>query len=329
MDISVIVTTYNQEDTIARTLDSVLSQQIDAEFEIIIGDDCSTDGTEAVCRRYEALYPDRITYLRRPSNMGVVANYFDCIVRARGQFLADCAGDDFWTDPHKLAMEFDVFRADPSVSLVATQWECYDEAADTRYDPAEQCPPGYYPKGSLLVPVITNSVTVHLCSSLYRRDIILKLLNECPDVCTDPEFSCEDVQILLAMTDGGTIVVLPQKTLAYSVGHESVSHRHSFADRFDYSRRTLRQSLILQSKFLPSPSCAERRSIELFNRRTTEYLAAQAFRSGSKDIRNRFRTFIADHNMPLSAKTRAYLMAMASLPVWELTRRLRESFDKN
>ncbi len=48
MDISVIVVTYNQEHTIARTLDSILAQRTAAAYEIVIGDDCSTDGTEAV-----------------------------------------------------------------------------------------------------------------------------------------------------------------------------------------------------------------------------------------------------------------------------------------
>jgi glucosyltransferase len=100
--ISVIVATYNQEDTIARTLDSVLMQQCHVPIEIILGEDCSTDGTLAVCQRYADEHPDVIRLIANKQNKGLVDNYFDCMLAAQGKYIADCAGDDFWTDPLKL-----------------------------------------------------------------------------------------------------------------------------------------------------------------------------------------------------------------------------------
>ena len=70
MDISVIVVTYNQEHTIARTLDSILAQRTAAAYEIVIGDDCSTAVTAAVCRRYPARFPGRVTHRRRGGSGG-------------------------------------------------------------------------------------------------------------------------------------------------------------------------------------------------------------------------------------------------------------------
>ena len=61
--ISVIVCTYNQEDTIGRTLDSILCQECHLPYEIVIGEDCSTDGTLAVCNAYQQAHPDKITWL--------------------------------------------------------------------------------------------------------------------------------------------------------------------------------------------------------------------------------------------------------------------------
>ena len=106
--ISVIVVTYNQEATIAKTLESILSQKIDVPFEIVIGDDASTDGTEMICRKYAEAYPDRIRYFRRDRNMGLVKNYYQCIEDCQGDFLADCAGDDFWIDNDNLRKEYEV-----------------------------------------------------------------------------------------------------------------------------------------------------------------------------------------------------------------------------
>ena len=58
--VSVVVTTYNQQDTIARTLDSILRQECGFDYEIVIGEDCSTDGTLAVCREYARRFNGKI-----------------------------------------------------------------------------------------------------------------------------------------------------------------------------------------------------------------------------------------------------------------------------
>ncbi|MDE7143493.1 MAG: glycosyltransferase family 2 protein, partial [Muribaculaceae bacterium] len=60
MKVSVIVLTYNQEDTISRTLDSILAQQVDFDYEIIVGDDASTDRTRQICTQYQQRHPDRL-----------------------------------------------------------------------------------------------------------------------------------------------------------------------------------------------------------------------------------------------------------------------------
>ena len=77
--ISVVVCTYNQEATIARTLDSILMQQCHVPYEIILGEDCSTDGTLAICETYASKHPDKIRLLANKENKGLLDNYFDCI----------------------------------------------------------------------------------------------------------------------------------------------------------------------------------------------------------------------------------------------------------
>ena len=88
--ISVVVCTYNQEDTIARTLDSILMQQCHVPYEIIIGEDCSTDQTLSVCEAYASKFPDKIRLIANKPNKGIIDNYFDCILASNGQYIADC-----------------------------------------------------------------------------------------------------------------------------------------------------------------------------------------------------------------------------------------------
>ena len=123
--ISVIVATYNQEDTIRRTLDSILMQQCHIPYEIVIGEDCSTDSTRSICEEYVKEHPDTIRLFANKKNKGVINNYIDCILECRGKYIADCAGDDFWTDPLKLEKEVTILETHDDVTLVHTDWNRY------------------------------------------------------------------------------------------------------------------------------------------------------------------------------------------------------------
>ena len=171
--ISVIVATYNQEDTIARTLDSVLMQQCHVPIEIILGEDCSTDGTLAVCQRYADEHPDVIRLIANKQNKGLVDNYFDCILAAQGKYIADCAGDDFWTDPLKLEKEVCVMEQHPNVNMVLTRWNWFNETTrQISPGPTPPFPDGIIKGSEMLEPIVTqtNMNVYHLCTSLYRRD---------------------------------------------------------------------------------------------------------------------------------------------------------------
>lgn len=325
MDISVIVVTYNQEETIGRTLDSILQQQTTAQFEIVIGDDCSTDGTEAVCRDYAARYPDIIRYFRREQNMGVLFNYFDCIRRCRGRYLADCAGDDFWVDPCKLQRQFEVLRSQPEVTMVASDWLCRDSDTDQLSRAGNECEPGQYEPGKLLCSLVTNEKVLHLCSALYRKDLIDKMIAEHPEIMTDPTFPAEDLQIELACAAAGKIVVLPEITLHYSVGHESVSHRKRFYDMYRYMSRNVAYSMKLMRFFMPEPSASEKIALRNFFKEKGDYLAAMAFKSGyAFDFSKKRVTapFKEPTKLPMGFKGKLYGMLMNSRVLWKMAMRL-------
>lgn len=280
MDISVIVVTYNQESTIRRTLDSILSQITEADYEIVIGDDCSSDGTLRICQEYAERYPDKIVYLRRDRNMGVVGNYFDCMARCRGRFLADCAGDDYWTDERKLQKQFEIMAANPEVSAVFTDWLSVNSETgelSRQKDACQWAAPKTFAEGELLADIFSHKIWLHLCTALYRKDIITEEVKKAPEVFTDPDFSCEDFQILLALAKGGKIVWSPDVTLHYSIGHDSVSHKKTFARMLDYSVRTMRQSLVLQEYFLGTGLPDD---VVSFNVKNRNYITALTFHAG-------------------------------------------------
>ena len=100
--ISVLMITFNHARFIRQALDSVLAQKTDFAYEMVMGDDASTDGTGAILAEYEKKFPDRIRLLLRPKNIGMNANFADTLAACRGEYVAVLEGDDYWTDNQKL-----------------------------------------------------------------------------------------------------------------------------------------------------------------------------------------------------------------------------------
>ena len=118
--ISVVVITYNQQDTIAQTLDSILCQQGDFDLEVVIGEDASPDGTLVVCKDYANRYPNQRVLLSGEKNMGIMANSARVFKASTGDFVNIIAGDDYWCDDHKLQKQLDYFHTHPDVGVVST-----------------------------------------------------------------------------------------------------------------------------------------------------------------------------------------------------------------
>ncbi|MCM1021890.1 MAG: glycosyltransferase [Muribaculum sp.] len=240
MDISVIVATYNQEDTIGRTLESILCQNCTVSFEIIVADDCSTDSTEAVCLRYVEQNPGTIRYIRRVKNMGVASNYFDAIRQATGRFIADCAGDDFWVDSNKLQRQFDILNENTDITLVHTGWQCFNPT--TNCVSPSYISPSSYPQlfspvtdgKKLLTPIVSHNPNplIHLCTAMYRRDIVMSAMENYPELFESQWLTCEDLQLSAITASAGKIAFLPQITLNYTVTENTISKQTSAEKAF-------------------------------------------------------------------------------------------------
>lgn len=117
---SIAVITYNQQESLPRALDSLLAQKVDFPYEIVVGEDCSTDNTREVLKGYAERYPDIIKPIYNETNKGILGNYVATLAQCKGKYMAGCAGDDFWSDPEKLQMQVDIMEKDSSVGLVYT-----------------------------------------------------------------------------------------------------------------------------------------------------------------------------------------------------------------
>lgn len=119
--VSVCMITYNHAHFIAQALDSVLMQQTDFPYEIVVGDDHSTDGTTQIVLDYRKRYPDKIRALQAVENLGKYTgngrlNFFRTLQACRGKYVALLDGDDYWTDPAKLQKQVELMELQPDVA---------------------------------------------------------------------------------------------------------------------------------------------------------------------------------------------------------------------
>lgn len=118
--VSVICNAYNHEKYIRQALDSFVMQKTDFAVEVLIHDDASTDKTAQIIREYEEKYPELIKPIYQQENqysqkIPVTLTYQ--FPRVKGEFVAFCEGDDYWTDPYKLQKQVDALRAHPEVDI--------------------------------------------------------------------------------------------------------------------------------------------------------------------------------------------------------------------
>lgn len=134
--LSVIFITYNHEKYVEKALRSVCEQVTDFPFEVVVGEDCSTDSTRDILRRVAEEYPDKVRLLFREKNFGrPTLNVYNTTMESRGEYLAYLEGDDYWTDKYKLQKQVDFLRAHPGYIACTHSCVMIDENSDPITDP--------------------------------------------------------------------------------------------------------------------------------------------------------------------------------------------------
>ncbi|MFD0977929.1 glycosyltransferase [Salinimicrobium gaetbulicola] len=121
--VSVFMLTYNQEEFISQAIDGVLSQKTSFKYQLVIGEDCSTDGTREICQKYAEAHPEKIKLILNDENIGLGANYVKTYAACRGKYVAICDGDDYWTDPLKLQKQVDFLESNSDYDVIFTNNE--------------------------------------------------------------------------------------------------------------------------------------------------------------------------------------------------------------
>lgn len=211
--LSIAVVTYNQEKYISKTLDSILNQKHEYSYEIIIGEDCSTDGTRAVIEEYVLKYPNIIRPLYNDSNMGIIGNYFNVIRHCHGKYIMECAGDDFWL-PGKVLTQINYMEENKDVDL------CYGNVIQYLNDSGEYRV--VKNKGYEIFRDLLRLNTIPAVTVCFKRDKIVEYIKQVSPEQKD--WKMEDYPLWLWISLNGKISYLSKDIAVYRVFNDSLSH---------------------------------------------------------------------------------------------------------
>ena len=162
------MTAFNSEQWISKALDSVLLQRTNFPIEIVIGDDCSTDGTIAIARAYQEQNPHMIRVLERTRNVGMQRNYYETFEQCQGKYIAWLDADDCWTDPEKLAVQVQILESDPLISACGHFVRQVTKDGEVNRERYPSVPPGRYGLKEIVLRNFVPSPSIMFRNGIHR-----------------------------------------------------------------------------------------------------------------------------------------------------------------
>jgi glycosyltransferase involved in cell wall biosynthesis len=237
--VSVLMITYNHACCLADAIDGVLSQRCSFPFELLIGEDASSDKTLEIALDYQARFPEIIRVIHSHANVGMLDNARRVLERSRGEFVAYCEGDDFWCATDKLQRQVELMQADPGIGVVHTDWVKSRYTQDGwRVDwkhSAHRRVPRRYLEGDLF-EAFYNPKILRTCTRLARREVVAACFQS---PLGQASYGFGDTVGAAFATASWRVGYLPQVTAVYRMSPRSAL-RSGVAARIRFLRSALR-----------------------------------------------------------------------------------------
>ncbi len=210
--VSVICVTYNHEKYIRQALDSIVSQKTDFDFEILVGEDCSTDSTRDILKEYEKKYPNLFRMYYRDKNLGATLNEYELFMDAKGDYIAALELDDIWTDEDKLQKQFEFLENNKEYIGVAHDFDIIDKDGNVIEDDDNKAIKSFLDKAFTLQDFLDNGFVFQTGTHFYRN--IYKDGSDYSIIYTADRL-IRDKTVLSLLLDRGDFYILPDKMSAY------------------------------------------------------------------------------------------------------------------
>ncbi|WP_309640367.1 glycosyltransferase [Flavobacterium sp.] len=236
--LSVCLITYNHEKYIRQAIEGVLMQKVNFDWELIIADDFSTDGTRAILQEYQQQHPNHIRLILQEKNVGAAQNWFDLMKTPTSKYIAYFEGDDHWIDDCKLQKQVDFLEQNPTFTLCHSDVQVVDIAGKS----IENHPLKYW---NAKHPILDYRFAIFTpiafsCTSVFSNVVSFDKLSK--------NVKAGDWMLWILLTLKGNAQYFDQKFSAYRIG-SGVSDSSVWHKDFHYRVLFLLQQMSIKNSF--------------------------------------------------------------------------------
>lgn len=214
--VSIALITYKHAPYIRQCLDTILSQKVNFKYQIVVGEDCSNDGTKEILLEYKEKYPDIFVLLINEENMGASRNAYRVKQHCVGQYVMGGEGDDFWIDDERLQKQVDFLDSHPEYMAVGTN---YVAVSHEGTDPIIAMPKNQINRRYTFEDFLRYGFIVKGNTLMYRN--VLPTEGERYEKLRFAEPTMGDIITRVLIYDKGDIYVLPDVTHAHRDGRQN------------------------------------------------------------------------------------------------------------
>lgn len=231
--VSVTLLSYKHAKYIRQCLDSILAQKVNFRYEIIVGDDCSEDGTKEILLEYKEKYPEIFVLVLNEKNQGAARNAYNIAKLCRGEYISGGESDDYWIDEYRMQKEVDFLDTHPDYIAVFSNYVNVDHNGEHPYVSMLKWQVN---KKYIMKDYLRYGMVLHGNTSMVRN--VLPKGGEKYDKVRFTAPTMGDVILRLLIYDKGPVYCLPDVMHAHRMGSANstsfFSNQRSKAIKFSY-----------------------------------------------------------------------------------------------
>ncbi len=302
--VSILLLTYNHKKYISQAIESVLNQKTNFEFEILIGDDCSTDGTCEIVDDYQKKHPDFIKTIRSGENVGALKNEKRLMEAAEGKYLAFLEGDDYWTDSLKLQKQIEFLEANPDYGLVHGDVNHYYENTGKMEYAVNKNTGNKIPNGNIFNELIKpNPLFIKTATACFRKELFQKHFDY--NLAISQNWPLTDLGIWMDIAFHSKVYYFDEVFATYRLLNESASRTSSPSKKLEFHQRLFK----LKQHYLNKYRCDAHSKLEL----EIDYyksLIKIAYNLNNQEISEQAENYLKSKKIPLGIKEKVLLLAL-------------------
>lgn len=277
--VSIGMITYNHRPFIAQAIEGVLQQKANFPFELVIGEDCSTDGTREIVFKYQKRYPGIIKVVTSDNNIGMIKNSLRTLKNCGGKYLAFCEGDDYWHNPNKMHKQVEYLENNADCGLVFSSYDVYHVTSGKKISDFINHRKCDVPEKPGIRDIVEGKINPLTCTVMARRSLYEEIIEADPFLHQSGHFLMGDTQLWAEMAIKSRLYYIPESLATHNITDESATRSNDVKKLLRFSMSNVELMLYLCNKYDLPQQLSDKFEHHLLN-----YKLRYAFHTRNKEL---------------------------------------------